>query len=96
MLALAPMKVFEHLRFCATGFSPKRVAYLVAALGFVGVPLQFADDWRVGVAACWFGVFVVLASAVFCFMQARGTPKRFHAVALSLIALIAQMLFAHL
>jgi hypothetical protein len=90
------MKVSEHLKFCATGFSLKRVAYLVAALGFVGVPLQFAEDWRVGAAASWFGVFVVFASAFFCFLQPRDTPKRFHPVALSLIALIVQSLLVHL
>jgi hypothetical protein len=90
------MKVFEHLRFCANGFSPRRVAYLAAALGFLGIPLQFADDWRVGAAGFWFGVFVVFASATFCFMQPRDTAKRFNPVALSLIALIVQMLCAHL
>lgn len=52
------MKVSEHLKYCAMGFSPRRVAYPVAALGFVGIPLQFADDWRVGAAAVRFGVLV--------------------------------------
>lgn len=90
------MTVLKHLKFCATRFSPKRTAYTVAALGFLGIPLQFADNWRVGQAAGWFGVFVVLASTILCFMQPRGTPKRFHPVALSLILLIVQMLLAHL
>ena len=90
------MKVSEHLKFSATGFSPKRVAYLVAALGFVGIPLQFAADWRVGATACWFGVFVVFASTILCLLQPRGTQNRFHPVALSLIALILQSLFVHL
>ena len=90
------MKVSEHLKFCAAGFSPKRVAYMVAALGFVGIPLQFAEDWRVGAAASRFGVLVVFASAILCFLQPRGTPKRFHPVALSLIAFIVQSLFTHL
>ena len=74
----------------------KRIAYLVAGLGFLGIPLQFAEERRVGAAAFWFGVFVVFASTVFCFLQSRGTPKRFHTVALSLIALIVQMLCVHL
>jgi hypothetical protein len=90
------MNVSKHLKFCATGFSPKRTAYIVAALGLVGIPLQFADNWRVGEAAAWFGLFVVFASTILCFMQPRGTPKRFNPLALSLILLVVQMLLAHL
>ena len=78
------------------GFSPKRAAYLVATLGFVGVPLQFADNWRTGVVASWFGLFIVVVSVALCFLQPRRTPKRFDPAALSLIALIVQMLLAHL
>jgi len=78
------------------GFSPKRVAFLVAGLGFIGLPLQFADNWRVGAAGFWFGVFVVLASAVLCFLQPSRTPTKFYPVVLSIIALIVQGLFAHL
>jgi hypothetical protein len=90
------MKVSEHLKFRATGCSSGRLAYLVASLGFLGIPLQFAEDWRVGAAASWFGMFVVFASTICCFMRPRGTPKRFHAVALSLIAFILQSLLVHL
>ena len=90
------MKASEHLRFSALGFSPRRVAYLVALMGFATIPLQFFDDWRVGAAACWFGAVLVVVSALLCFMQPRRTTKRFYPVAWSLIALIAHMLSAHL
>ena len=90
------MTLSEHLKFCTAGYSPGRLAYLVASLGFLGIPLKFAEDRRVGAAASWFGVFVVFASAICCLIQPRGTPKRFHAVALSLIALIVQSLLVHL
>lgn len=90
------MKVSEHLKFSVSGFSPKRVADVVAVLGFVGIPLQFAHDWRVGVLAGWFGVFVLFATAILCFMQPGGTSKKFHPFALSLIAFIGQLFFVHL
>jgi hypothetical protein len=90
------MMIFENLKFSTTGFSPRRVAYCAAALAFVTIPLQFADNWRVGAATCCFSVFVVLASSILCFMQPHDTPKRFHPVAWSLIAVIANILCTHL
>ena len=47
-------------------------------------------------AASWFGVVIVIVSVALCFLQPRSTPKRFNPVALSVIALIVQMLLAHL
>jgi hypothetical protein len=90
------MKASEHLRFSAAGFSPRRVAYAAVALGFLAIPLQFADDWRVGAAGFWFTVSLVLIAGLFCFMLPRGTPKRFYPVAWLLIALVAHVLLAHL
>jgi hypothetical protein len=91
-----PMKLSEHLKFSASGFSAKRVAYSTAALGFATVPLQFSDNWRVGGAAFGFSLLLVCISGLLCFVQPRGTPKRFHPVAWSAMASIAHMLCTHL
>jgi hypothetical protein len=72
------------------------MAYVVAALGFPTIPLQWAEDRAFGAAAILFSVFLVFASGIFCLMQPRGTPRRFDPVALALIAVILQMLLVHL
>lgn len=90
------MKAIDHAKFLVFGFSRKRAAYLAVVLGFLTIPLQFADNWRIGAAAFWFTASLLLLSGLLCLMIPRGTPKRFYPVAWLLIALIGHMLLAHL
>ena len=90
------MKTTEHPKFSILGFSPRRVAYSAVVLGFLTIPLQFTDDWRIGAAAFWFTVSLILFSGLLCLMLPRSTPKRFYPVVWLLIALIAHMLLTHL
>jgi hypothetical protein len=90
------MKSSNYPKFSVPGFSPKRVAYSAVVLGFLTIPLQFTDDWRIGAAAFWFTVSMILLSGVLCLMLPRGKPNRFYPVIWLLIALMVHMLLAHL
>ena len=90
------MKMSERMKVSALGFSPKRVAYCAVVLGFLTIPLQFVDNWRIGAAAFRFTASLILVSSLFCLMLPRGTPKRFYPVVWLLIALIAHMLLSHI
>lgn len=80
------MKTSVPPKFSVLGFSPRRVAYSAVVLGFLTIPLQFADNWRIGEAAYWFTASLILVSSLFCLMLPRGTPKRFYPVVWLLIA----------
>lgn len=90
------MKFSEHLKFSVLGFSPKRVAYSAVVLGFLTIPLQFADDWRISAAAFWFTASLILVSNLLCLMLPPSTPKRLYPVVWLVIALIAHMLLSHI
>jgi hypothetical protein len=90
------MKIWEHLKLSVSGFSPRRVAYSAAVLSFATIPLHLSDNWRVSDAAFGFSLFLLLVSGLFCFLQARGTPNRFHPAAWSLFGFVAHMFCTHL
>jgi len=90
------MKTSENAKHLPVGFSARHLAWLVAVLGFATVPLQFADNWKVGAAAFWFSLLLLSVCSVLCYLQPRTTSKRFHPAAWSMVAAMAHLLLAHL
>ena len=89
------MHIPEPLKFTIGGFSAKRVGYVLAVASFALVPAHFYVSCEMSGLTFGSGLILFLASSVLSFVIPRGTPHRFHPMALGFIAVVAHMLCTH-
>lgn len=89
------MIIPEHLRFKMRGFSPLRLARVLAMMSIGLVPIHPCVSCDVSGGIATLGIVLVAGAAILSFSTPRGTPERLRALRLGLVAFVLHLLAAH-
>jgi hypothetical protein len=85
----------EHLQFSLTGFSGKRVGYVVALTSFLLVPVHYYVSCEASGTVAGMSILLMALTPALCVFTPRATPHRFRPAAYALFAAVLHMLSSH-
>lgn len=89
------MHIAEYLKFSISGFSPKRMGYLLDLVSLSFVPVHFIVSCKQSGGIACFAFFNILAVLILCLLTIRTDKQRFMPFVLGIFIIILHTLFTH-